>query len=619
MSDFKHDLRRYIDGIEEPVSVQETMSRGNRERRFRIPVAVLAGAAVVLLPALVLFGLRMLPADEPNVADSTVPPSTVTTTIVVDTTTTSIDPAIATTEAPDPDDPTDNDTPILINDLNPTHRVVNVAADDTLNVRRGPGADEQLYAKLAPTYSGVRTTGEIGFAADGGEWWEVELIDPVRLFEIGEPLHGAPIRGWVNSAYLEPYDPTFSALPTCAGSGQVDSLGPVVNSENADHIFQIREYEFADGCLRVVITFGTQFDDSGIAPRYDMIGTDMRPVGNVPQFEIQRIQDTTVIKLEGIEHAWTTQSSNVLSEVGNDEAVDAFSVRRDDGSIDVYMPVTGWPQGVTANPATGQLIIDITKKGPETRLNTQGGVHLIGDPVFTAGGTLEFMGLARPFEASVGIQISQGGAVVLDDSVMTTDWVEAWGLFHYRAVGLDPEQEATVTISDAGEFAPTGPTFQVRADLDTERPVAEQLIDPSDLDTADALIGFAQGRIPFGDLTFVDQVKLGLNTVQEATVPGADLASPATWVIPLEHYDGIEGPFDVLGPLRRESGITLVNIGPRTHCAGPPLEFGPEWDQGRHLVIEPTGIDSCLQWYAVHLLVNDAGQIQAVTLDLWGP
>ena len=72
--------------------------------------------------------------------------------------------------------------------------------------------------------------------------------------------------------------------------------------------------------------------------------------------------------------------------------------------------------------------------------------------------------------------------------------------------------------------------------------------------------------------------------------------------------------------LRNETDIAQVNRGPRTHCAGPPLEFGPEWSAGRHLVIEPTGIDSCLQWYAVHVLVNPDGEtIEAVILDLWGP
>ena len=62
MSDLKRELRRYIDGLEEPVSIQEAMERGSRPRRFQVPAAVLAGAAVVLIPALVLIGLRLLSA-----------------------------------------------------------------------------------------------------------------------------------------------------------------------------------------------------------------------------------------------------------------------------------------------------------------------------------------------------------------------------------------------------------------------------------------------------------------------------------------------------------------------------------------------------------------------------
>ena len=63
MSDLKRDLRSYIDGLEEPVSVQETMAP-RRSRRYRVPAAVLAGAGVVLIPALVLLGLRLLPKWE---------------------------------------------------------------------------------------------------------------------------------------------------------------------------------------------------------------------------------------------------------------------------------------------------------------------------------------------------------------------------------------------------------------------------------------------------------------------------------------------------------------------------------------------------------------------------
>ena len=501
----------------------------------------------------------------------------------------------------------------------PTHRVVNVAADDTLNLRRAPGADEALDARLAPTYSGVRPTGNTTIVDDGGEWWEVELLDPVRLFDLQEPLHGARVIGWVNSAFLEPYDPAFSAVPACSGDGPIDSLTPVANQDEADHIFQIRQYDMGGGCLRVVVTFGTDFDDSGIAPRYDFIGTDMRPTGNVPPVEVEWVQNTTVIKLDGIDYAWATESSNVFGEVRNDQDLDAFSVRRADRSIDVFIPVIGWPQGVTTNPETGQLIVDILETTSDSRPHTDNGIHVIGEPVFTAGGVVEFMGLARPFEATVGVLISQGGELVIDDFAMSTDYLEAWGLFRYRVVGLDPALPATVTINQDSETEPVGVTFELEADVNADGPTGDQLINQSDLDVTDALAGFARGEVPFGALSFTDDVVLGLNTVEQITVNGSDLASDSTWIIAREEFDGLVGPFDVLGLLRRDNDISQVNVGPRSHCAGPPLDFGPEWSEGRHLVIEPTGIDSCLQWYAVNLLVNDAGVIEAVTLDLWGP
>ncbi len=135
----------------------------------------------------------------------------------------------------------------------------------------------------------------------------------------------------------------------------------------------------------------------------------------------------------------------------------------------------------------------------------------------------------------------------------------------------------------------------------------------------DSLIGFAQGLVAFEELSFADEVALGLGNAELLTVDGSDLASTTAWIIQHAEFAESTGPFDIIGPLRTEAGITQVNVGPRPHCAGPPLDFGPEWDQGQHLVIEPTGIDTCLMWYAIHLLLNDRGQIQAVNLDLFGP
>ncbi len=69
----------------------------------------------------------------------------------------------------------------------PVFAVVNVAVDDTLNVRSGPGVDHPVIGRLAPSTSGVSLTGEETFV--GTARW-VEIVTPART-------------GWVNAYYLE--------------------------------------------------------------------------------------------------------------------------------------------------------------------------------------------------------------------------------------------------------------------------------------------------------------------------------------------------------------------------------------------------------------------------------
>jgi hypothetical protein len=68
-----------------------------------------------------------------------------------------------------------------------TYQVAFVAANDTLNVRRQPGANAPLVGRLAPDATGIRVIGEGQTAQNGSPWLPVET-------EVGE--------GWVNSRYL---------------------------------------------------------------------------------------------------------------------------------------------------------------------------------------------------------------------------------------------------------------------------------------------------------------------------------------------------------------------------------------------------------------------------------
>ena len=94
---------------------------------------------------------------------------------------------------------------------------------------------------------------------------------------------------------------------------------------------------------------------------------------------------------------------------------------------------------------------------------------------------------------------------------------------------------------------------------------------------------------------------------------------------PLEGTPGLEIRYaaeSALGTVR----ITLlgadevqITVGPHDHCAGQPRQYADALQGLRQLSIQPTGIDSCIAWFSVDVFVNDAGEIEAVMLDLFGP
>lgn len=66
------------------------------------------------------------------------------------------------------------------------YQVAFVTADDTLNVRSGPGVANEVVGELAPYASGVRITGP-GQKADGSTW---------------VPIAAGALTGWVNGRFL---------------------------------------------------------------------------------------------------------------------------------------------------------------------------------------------------------------------------------------------------------------------------------------------------------------------------------------------------------------------------------------------------------------------------------
>ncbi|MFQ5947803.1 MAG: SH3 domain-containing protein, partial [Acidimicrobiia bacterium] len=133
-----------------------------------------------------------------------------------------------------------------------TLEVVGVEPDDVLNVRSGPGTQNDVIGAFPHNYSGVVTTGTGATSPDGAQWWEVEFFDDII--------------GWVNSAFLEPVAPTsapFSAYPCGTAPEDYVFSGVVATSpaspSDADHVFSIDHSSHPD-CERTVITLGSDYD-----------------------------------------------------------------------------------------------------------------------------------------------------------------------------------------------------------------------------------------------------------------------------------------------------------------------------------------------------------------------
>jgi hypothetical protein len=572
------DLGQRTESVDPQYSLQR-LSRSSTERRAWVPALAGAGAVLVVIGVVGVAGLLSGPETDEVVA-TTVPN---TTTAIPDSTTTTLAEQVTTTTAVIPDERL----------AYPTHRVIGVADDDVLNVRAEPGAAADLVAVLPPNYAGIRAIESVAIVEDGGEWQEVELLDPTRVIDGGE-LDGQRLSGWVNAAFIEEYDPSLPDVFPCE-----HDLGPMPAPSGVapDHVYSIRQFGLG-GCIRTVVTFGADFDE-GRWP-IDGITTDMRPAGT-PSIIRHQVNGTTVFVLEDVPYAWATQS-------GTFESSASMVGRWTDGSLAIFVSIPGTTSVRVA--ATGELVIDVTPFG--TTQHAGNGFHILGEPVVGPGGTIEVWGLARPFEANIGTTLldSTGGPPEVDAPpyVATTDWTEAWGLFQYRAHGLEPGQYLLSLVAEGGLESIE---FSVPFEIGDRSP--EDTVTEADLAVTDGLRSAARGDQI--DLPFADEVTISLGADHEATL--SNPSDGAGWTIDVEEWNGYAGPFDVLGPLRNEVGITTTSVGPQPHCAGPPLDI--PWDAARQLTIQPAGISSCLEWYGISLFLNDAGEIERVMLDLWEP
>ena len=115
-------------------------------------------------------------------------------------------------------------------------------------------------------------------------------------------------------------------------------------------------------------------------------------------------------------------------------------------------------------------------------------------------------------------------------------------------------------------------------------------------------------------LPFAEEVELGLGR-DVATFGRAELGQPSTWIVDREEYQGFAGPFDLLS-IVAEPVVTTIGDHPR--CAGPPVAAPEGFEDHRRVSIQPETASSCIEWWTIDMFLVD-GQVEAVTLDLFGP
>lgn len=352
--------------------------------------------------------------------------------------------------------------------------VNNVQADDTLNARSGPGVESDVVFEFGPNATGVVRTGNDATSTDGATWFEVFAPTSGTEFDVG----------WVNSAFLIEA-PVPDTRPCLFNGPQdhyigIDWTNPEGSaSSEAAVISNIETYRFG-GCLRTVIEFSDawSYEDGG-ARRVTSLPTDIVVTRDTPP-----IGDIATVVTPTIDFGRSITGAEVadarFQEAGG-ESQSTFVSMDDNRQLEgvIYGPTT--TMTTTFDNSNGTLVIDIAdirlpadadpaainRVGPKVSpLFDDAGVVLTGLASSSDETRWTFTGLARPFEATMGVQVRStsgssidvewiGGVVEgarADNGVMTTTWSEAWGQFDFTITLPDDVDPSTVLV----DFDPSG-------------------------------------------------------------------------------------------------------------------------------------------------------------------
>jgi hypothetical protein len=189
---------------------------------------------------------------------------------------------------------------------------------------------------------------------------------------------------------------------------------------------------------------------------------------------------------------------------------------------------------------------------------------------------------------------------------------------HFGPFDTPSSPDTTMAAETSSTLATTTTIEPSEGDLEEDRAV--------EMAAASALVAtfieFANGPTSqrFSNLPLASSVSLGLGPQIIRPVDSESLQDTEAWVVDVAEFRAHTGPFSPLAQLQSLDAYT-VEIGEHPHCAGPPQPPPSGFENLQRVSVQPlsNSIENCLDWTTVDFYVNQSGQVEAITMDLWEP
>jgi uncharacterized protein YraI len=311
--------------------------------------------------------------------------------------------------------------------------VVDVASDDVLNVRAGPGTGYDVEGTLLPDGTGIWSTGNYA-RVTGTTWVELET----------------PEAGWAHAGFMDPAAGLTAQDPCDAGAAASTFPASTTGSGSAGRVVGLDWAAHGSGgdyCERFILDLGN---------------------GALGDVTVEREIDYFHIVLPGV----TTVDSDATELVpGSTLLHSVYTVRSDTSNRQLYVNVhinADVQATVRWNTAPPQVIIDLVPgaapPGSIRRPVADKALVLsrqLAPPVTARDYPIEVLGYGRPFESYVDVSVTapSGDPVTIrwrdgtetqnGGQTQTTDWTDTWGEFRFTIVSGPSGEVLTLQIEDA--------------------------------------------------------------------------------------------------------------------------------------------------------------------------